>query len=292
MWELGFFPHSAARKLAAQKMNTVGLLLTDIEGGFFTPMLSGIERASRQAGYDLLISTAGKTEEQDFRTIPIGPQNTDGMLVFAGSLNKGILLQLHKMNFPIVLIHQSSPEGYAIPCVTVENKAATARIVEHLIISHGRKRIVFLRGPYNHEDSHWREIGYKTALQNHGIAIQEELIANGNFNREVAKKAIANLIKREIQFDAVFSGDDEAAIGVLLALSENNIKVPEVVSVVGFDDQRMSAYLTPPLTTVVAPTEKVGSAATQQLLRIINKETPEIVTLISTEIIIRKSCGC
>ena len=95
-----------------------------------------------------------------------------------------------------------------------------------------------------------------------------------------------------MQFDAVFSGDDEAAVGVLNALRLAGQRVPEDVSVVGFDDQRLSAFLTPPLTTVRAPTEKVGYEAVQQLLKLIRTGQADPLTLLPTEMIIRSSCGC
>ncbi len=96
-----------------------------------------------------------------------------------------------------------------------------------------------------------------------------------------------------LAFDAVFAGDDESAVGVLLALHELGIAVPEAVSVVGFDDQRMAPYLTPPLTTVRAPTEMVGRYAAQRLLEFITQgEVEEQLTLLPTEIVIRRSCGC
>jgi LacI family transcriptional regulator len=95
-----------------------------------------------------------------------------------------------------------------------------------------------------------------------------------------------------VSFDAIFTGDDDAAIGVLKALRENGYRVPEDVSVTGFDDLGFSAFLSPPLTTVSAPTETVGRIAMEQLFSLFDKQFPGDVTLLSTELIIRRSCGC
>lgn len=292
MDELHFAPHAAARNLATRKTQTVGLLLTDIYGDFFAPMLSGIESITQGAGFDLLISTSGRREPRSGPALPLGPHNTDGMLVFAGSLDEGGLAQYDTWGFPMVLIHQSSPASLHIPCVTVENKAASCKIVEHLVTAHDRRRIVFLSGPQGNEDSYWRETGYRQALAAQGIPDDPQLVVPGDFDRHVAQGSIQRLLAAGPAFDAVFAGDDEAAVGVLAALHEAGRRVPADVAVVGFDDQRLSAYLTPPLTTVRAPTEEVGREAARQLIHLIQAGAATPLTLLPTELVIRHSCGC
>ena len=292
MSELKYVPRAAARNLATHRTNTLGLLLDAIHGDFFAPLFYGIEAASRQAGYNLLISTFSRPSTSPDFSLPLGPHNTDGLLIFTNTLDTQGITYCFESGLPVVLIHQSAPDGLDIPCVTVENKAATRKIVEHLIEAHGRQRIVFLRGLQDNEDLFWRECGYQEALQTHGLPLDPALIADGQFEREVAQASISALLSAGVQFDAVFSGDDEAAVGVLNALRLAGVRVPEDVSVVGFDDQRLSAFLTPPLTTVRAPTEKVGYEAVQQLLKLIRTGQADPLTLLPTEMIVRSSCGC
>jgi LacI family transcriptional regulator len=292
MAELKYAPRSAARNLASRKTNTLGLLLTDIRGDFFAPLLSGVEAATSELGLDLLISTSGRREPRSEFPRTLGPHNTDGLLIFTDSLGKEGIEHCLELAFPIVLIHQSMPHTMGIPCVTVENKAASRKIVEHLIAGHGRRHIVFLRGPQGNEDSYWREIGYQEALESHHITIDPRLVARGDFDRTVAGRSIAELLRLGIEFDAVFAGDDEAAVGVLMALQAAGKRVPEDIAVVAFDDQRFSAYLNPPLTTVRSPTERVGYEAAQQLVRLIRMGQADLLTLLPTELVIRRSCGC
>lgn len=292
MAELKYVPRTAARNLASRKTNTLGLLLTDIHGDFFVPLLSGIESAVREAGFDLLISTSGRPTPRSEFPRSLGAHNTDGLLVFADSLGEAGLAHCYEQSVPMVLIHQSPPSSMDIPCVTVENKAASRKIVEHLIEAHGRRRIIFLKGPEGQEDSYWREMGYREALQTHDIPFDPNLLAPGEFDRDVAAASVRNLLAAGVEMDAIFSGDDEAAVGVLEALQAAGKRVPQDVAVVGFDDQRLSAYLTPPLTTVRAPTERVGYEAAQQLVKLIRTGQADRLTLLSTEIIIRRSCGC
>jgi DNA-binding LacI/PurR family transcriptional regulator len=216
------------------------------------------------------------------------------LLVFADTLKDEELVKLHEGGFPIVLIHRTPPVSLNVPSVTVENKSASQRLIEHLIVQHNKRRILFLRGPIHQEDSYWRETGYRSALEAHGIPFDEQLVLVGEFQRDVAYKALNEFLDRPDHpaFDAIFSGDDDAAIGVLRALKENAYRVPEDVAVVGFDDLQISAFMTPPLTTVRAPTEMVGQIAAERLFDFMNKEVAESLVLLPTDIIIRHSCGC
>ncbi len=244
------------------------------------------------AGMDLVISSTRHRERRGWLPSPVGPHNTDGLLVFTDSLEESFLSRLFEQKFPLVLIHQSPPEGHTIPCVTVENKAASRQIVSHLIEAHGRRRIVLLRGPEEQEDAMWREMGYRQALEMTGIPYDPALTSEGGFDRQVAEASVLKLLQVGVTFDAIFAGDDDAAVGVYTALSKAGKRIPDDVAVVGFDDQRMSPFLSPPLTTVRAPTEQVGRIAAQQLIRMIRGEQAEPLTLLPTEIILRRSCGC
>jgi LacI family transcriptional regulator, galactose operon repressor len=293
MTQLKYVPHAAARNLASRKTRVIGFLLTNIDNDFFAPLLNGAEQIVRKEGYNLLVATY-HSDNRDSLAPAIGPHNTDGLLVFADSLPDEELTKLHEGKFPMVLIHRTPPSSLPLPSVTVENKSATYRLVEHLILQHNKRRILFLRGPKQQEDSYWRETGYRAALEAHGIAFDEKLVLIGEFEREIAYAALNQFLNggEQLTFDAVFAGDDNAAIGVINALTEHGYRVPENIPVIGFDDLRLSAFLTPPLTTVRAPTETVGRVAAEKLFGLLRNETADGVTLLPTEIIIRRSCGC
>ncbi|CAG0927167.1 Catabolite control protein A [Thermoflexales bacterium] len=292
MRELNYVPRQAARNLATRRTHTIGVLLSDMLGDFFQPLLTGIETVARASGFEILISLTGVVRPQDQRLRPFGLHNTDGLLIFAGSLTPAGIEQAHASGLPLVLIHQSPPTGLDVPCVTVENKAASRKIVEHLIVTHQRRRIVLLRGPADNEDAHWREMGYREALAAHNLELDPRLMGVGDFEREVARATIEKMLASDTSFDAVFTGDDEAAVGVMLALEARGVKVPEEISVVGFDDQRLAEILHPPLTTVRAPTEQVGQEAARQLIKLIRTGSADPLTLLPTELVFRRSCGC
>lgn len=292
MTDLKYVPHSTARNLATQKTNAIGLMLTySIYGDFFSPLFRGVEEIVAEAGFNLLISS-NLSRYGVNHTPALGPNNTDGIIGYADSLTEADLRYYHHAKFPVVLIYRSSPSNIAIPSVNVENKQAAKTIVDHLIEVHHRRRIIYLRGPNGQEDSYWRELGYRASLEAHHIPFDPELIWPGEFEREVAQTTMIELILAGMEFDAVFAGDDDAAFGVLAALREMGRRVPEDVSVAGFDDLRSSRYLTPSLTTVRAPTEEVGRVAATSMIDLIRGRQADPLTLLPTEIVIRNSCGC
>lgn len=290
--DLNYVPHPAARVLAGHKTNTLGLLLPEISGAYFPPMLRGIETAASQAGYDLLIYTTRFPNSANSPRRMLCEHNTDGLIIFTDSMQDDEIIRLYQSGFPVVLLHRTPPDGLPVPVVTVENKDGAFKIVEHLILVHGKHRIGFLQGPERHEDSAWRELGYCEALQTYGIDFEPGLIAMGGFNEVEATSSVGRWIMDGVEFDAVFTGDDDAAIGVILALQRYGKRIPEDVAVVGFDDVPSARFITPPLTTVRAPIEQVGQMAVHQLLHQIRGEQADALILLPTELIIRNSCGC
>jgi DNA-binding LacI/PurR family transcriptional regulator len=192
----------------------------------------------------------------------------------------------------MVLLHQSSPPGLNIPNVTFENKKGARKLVEHLISHHNYRRIAFMAGPEEHEDSYWREMGYLEALHDYGIDFDPSLRLEGYFSPERAQLEIRRILSDGLEVDAIFSADDESASGAMMALREAGLRIPEDIAVVGFDDVQLASHLNPPLTTVRAPIKQVGTQAVEQLVQLINGEAANELTLLPTEIIIRKSCGC
>ncbi len=293
MQKFQYVPHAAARQLATRKSCIIGLLLTNMHNNFFGPLLNGIESVLREKGYNLIVSTYRASNQNTDSQPPIGPQNVDGLLIFADTLDDQQIARLYEKKFPIVLIHRGPPKSLPIPYVTVENKNAVRKLIDHLIEVHGRRRIILFLGPANQEDSHWRERGYKASLKSHGIPFDRRLILCGEFSLEIAYQALMEFLAApHPDFDAIFSGDDEAAVGVLMALQEAGYRIPEQVSLAGFNDEKLSAFLNPSLTTVRAPTEMVGRTAGEQMLNILQGRSPDPATVFPTDIVIRRSCGC
>jgi DNA-binding LacI/PurR family transcriptional regulator len=293
MLDLNYSPHTVARQLATRRTHAVGLLITTVMNDFFSPLVNGIFSVTTGNNYNLLVAVSKPEMRDKAIPSPVGPHNTDGALVFANSLTEDQLIGLCKTGFPVVLLYRTPPPNLKIPSVAVENKLASRKLIDHLIEVHGRKRILYIRGPEDQEDSHWREMGYRAALAAHGLPIDESLILQGEFEHGAAYQVMRAYLSHGPQdFDAIFTGNDDSAVGVFSALEEAGLHVPEDLSVVGFDDFRLAPYLTPPLTTVRAPTELVGRIAAGQLAKLFQGLPIEQNVLLPTEIILRRSCGC
>ncbi len=291
--KLNFTPHAAARTLAVRKTDAIGLLLPEIGSSFFIPTLRGIESGVREAGYDLFIfaGNPGASRRRDWHQ-PLGDHNTDGLLVFANQMEGRELAALYQRGFPVVLLHRSSPLGASIPSVRIDNRAGVRKLLDHLIDVHGCRRIAFLRGHENNEDSFERESAYREVLENHNIPYAPELMELGSFTEAGGEAATNRLIAAGVAFDAIFAGDDEAAAGASMALRRAGRRVPEDVKLVGFDDVPLARHLNPPLTTIRVPIETASYLAARQLVRLIRNDEADVQTLLPVELVVRESCGC
>ena len=285
---LNYVPQTAARGLASQQSNALGLLVNELSTLSMPPLLAGIDSVVQQEGYNLLIASVG---HQTGNPLPLGPHNTDGLLAYADSISDEQLEQFHGSKFPVVLMHRHPPWDLQVPCVNIENRKSTRELIAHLIEVHGCRRIALLRGPEHQDDSARREEGYLDTLKAHGISVDEALIGDGMFEERVSEETVADWINRGELFDAIFAGDDGAAFGAIRALTLAGLRVPEDVAVVGFDDGRHAPYVNPPLTTVHVSLEKVGGEAARRLIELIRQGSAESVTL-PTHVVIRRSCGC
>lgn len=293
MAELNFTPHAAARRLAGRSTETIGLLLPRLSGAFYPPLIRGLENGAKEHGFDLLIHASVVAPQGGARRpVPLDEHNTDGLLIFTDRLDDSEITRLYEHGFPLVLLYRAAPAGLNIPSVTVENKRGARSLVEHLITVHGRRRIAYLTGPTGNEDSYWRELGYREALEAHNLPFDPELVGFGNFDDITARATIEDWLRRSVAFDAVFAGDDEAASGCIMALRQAGKRVSEDVAVVGFDDVPFARLMAPSLTTVRAPIETVGEVAVRQLITVIHGGEPTSFTLLPTELVVRQSCGC
>ena len=290
---LSYAPHAAARNLAVRKTNTVGLLLPALSSSFFAPMLRGIESAIRRSEYHLLVHASLRSGDNDpWQRHPIGAHNADGMLLFVNSSDDEEILRNYRRDFPMVLLFFKGPKGTDIPYVSFDNAGGIHQIVEHLVSVHGRRRIVYLRGPVGNQDSEERELAYRLALAQLGLPYDAALVARGDYSEQGGQAAVEQLLATGVPFDAVFAGDDEAATGVIAALRAAGRSIPEDIAVVGFDDLTFAAHLNPPLSTVRAPIERAGSLAARMLLAILHGEEVPPASPLPVELVIRRSCGC
>ncbi len=287
--KLQYRPNAVARGLARGRSMTVGVLVQDIGSPFFARMVSGIEQGLDCAGYrPLLTTTHWRTEHEEDQMGALQlllEWRTDGVIVL-GSHIPDETLRTVAAQVPMVVVARRV-EGLESQCLYVDNTDGAYRATRYLI-GLGHTRIAHIAGTSGHPDAAARQEGYRRALAEAGLAIDEGLIIDGQFTEQSGLAGVEELLSRGERFSAIFAANDQAAYGVMLGLFNHGYRIPTDVSVVGFDDQFVSAYTLPPLTTVHHPTVEMGRVAAAGLLHLLdNREL--LLPRFPAELIIRKS---
>jgi LacI family transcriptional regulator len=282
-------PNLVARGLVRGRSMTVGVLMQDISSPFFARMVSGIEQGLDRGAYrPMFASTHWRAEhpEDEARSLHLLlDRQVDGVIVLASSIPDEELRAV-AARVPLVLVARRV-HGLEAQCLYVDNEGGAYRATRYLL-GLGHTRIAHIAGIAGHPDAVDRLAGYCRALADAGIPIDERLIADGQFTEEFGLAAIEELLTRGERFSAVFAANDQSAYGAMLGLFNHGYRIPADVSLVGFDDQFLSAYTLPPLTTVRQPSIEMGRAAAEALLRLLNNEAP-LLPHFPTDLIIRKS---
>jgi DNA-binding LacI/PurR family transcriptional regulator len=286
--ELGYHPHAPARQLAGGRSHILGLVMRQtpeqIAGdAVLAETLRGVASAARAVGSRVMVEPLPPSGTYDRL---LRAQHVDGLIVSGPRIDDPSLLGLVREGFPVVL--QGSLPGLDVPSIDVDNVAGARGAVEHLV-SLGHRRIGFVsNAPFTYTSAQERLEGYRSALTDAGIPVDEALIAEGAFDAASGQRATESLLDRG-DLTALVVASDVISLGSLSAIRETHRRVPDDISMVGFDDIPLAAYFDPPLTTVRLPAFELGQAAGRALLdRIAGRAVPRR-TLLPTELIVRGS---
>jgi LacI family transcriptional regulator len=290
----GYHPNAAARTLASQRSSMIGLVLPRSVSSFFTDpyfphLTQGIAQACNQYDYTLSLFLIGTKEDEEKIFPRISRRGLlDGILLQSGQFGDQLIDRLVGSNIPLVIAGRPFHSD-DISYIDVDNVNAAEQAVSHLIRL-GRRRIGTITGSTNSTVSIDRKEGYLKALIKHGLQPDQSLIAEGDFTDESGYQAMHRLLAT--QPDAVFAASDLMAIGAMRAAREAGLKVPGDIAFVGFDDLPIAARAECPLTTIRQPVVEFGAKAVEILLDLIeNGIEPARQVIMSTKLIIRKSCG-
>jgi len=283
---LGFRPNPVARGLAGGRTMSVGVVTQRIASPFYGEALSGIEVALEAAGYVPLFVSGNWNEVDERKAIEsLLSRRVDGVIVLAGRLSNSDLKSLLSSVPSLVVGRQ--PSGSGLFSFSFDNRAGARLATQHLI-DLGHRRIALLQGDLIHEDAIERQSGYLDALSAAGITVDPRLIVQSDYTEAGGMLAVSHLLEREAGFSAIFSSNDQMAYGAMLGLSRRNLRVPDDVSVVGFDDLTMSRYTMPPLTTVRQSVYETGTQAATAMLALLQGAQPQ-VSLPAPELVLRES---
>lgn len=287
--EYGYRPNLVARGLVRGRSLTIGVLMQDISSPFFARMVSGIEQGLDSAEYRPMFTSthwrAGNQDDEARSLQLLLERRVDGVIVLASSIPDADLRAVAEQ-LPLIVVARSVP-GLEAQCVTIDNEAGAYSATRYLI-GLGHTRVAHLAGTPGHPDAAARLAGYRRALAEAGLAELPRLIVPGEFTEESGLGSVEQLLARGEPFSAIFAANDQMAYGAMLGLFNHGYRIPADVSLVGFDDQFLSAYTLPPLTTVRQPSAEMGHAASEAMLRLLRGEPP-VLPEFSADLVIRKS---
>ncbi len=287
---LRYAPHGGARSLITSRTQTLGVLLPDLYGEFFSELIHGIDVTARREGYHILVSRSweGRTEIEEAVRAMRG--RVDGLLLMSPHIDADSLLHV-PAGLPVVMLCSPS-RGTDVDSVIILNFPGARDMVAHLI-SLGHRRIAIIKGATGNHDAAERLRGYRAALKDTGLDADKALERDGDFTEAGGNAATRALLALETRPTAIFAANDSMAIGALSALRESGVRVPEEVAVAGFDDIPLAHYMDPPLSSVRVPIAELGARAVEILLdRITNRDGHTLRReRVSTELVIRRSTG-
>jgi LacI family transcriptional regulator len=291
--KLGYQPFANARGLAAKRTYTLGLITGDFTDIWFSHIATGAEKEAQEHGYYFFLGNSNIAPEDESRILRLlTERHVEGVLfVRANYENENDhLTHLREFGVPIVTVGYLWPDT-GLAMIDVDNIGGGRQATEHLI-GLGHRRIAMVTGPTKWKSVHDRTEGYLQALRKAGIPVDRALICGGGWEHRTGYENTKALLEKGKSFTAIFAHNDRIARGAAHALFEAGLKVPDDVSIIGYDDTAEAEFSDPPLTTIKQPMTEVGEAATRFLIQMIEDPaiTPKQV-LFDTTLVIRSSCA-
>lgn len=287
---VGYSPHALSRNIKRNESRTILVIVPDISDPFFADVIQGIEHAAAQQGYLILIGDCAQQTQQErtFVNLIITKQ-IDGMLLLGSNLPFDASKEEQRNLPPMVMANEFAPE-LELPTVHIDNLTAAYEAVNYLH-ELGHKRIACIAGPESLPLSHYRWLqGYIQALRRNGITVDNDYIIRGDFSYEAGAQSFAALMELPHPPTAIFSHNDVMAVGAIWQAKQLGLRIPQDVSLVGFDDLKLSQFCDPPLTTVAQPRYQIGQQAMLLLLEQLQGHSVQSGSrLLDTELIIRES---
>jgi LacI family transcriptional regulator len=285
-----FKVNEMARGLRTNRTMTVGVLIPSLENIFFTSIVSNIESILLKEGYSTIVCDYKEDPQLEEKKLQfLFDKMVDGIVLMPLPDNDNLVKTVIARKTPLVLIDRLI---HNVDCdvVLVDNLNASYNAVEQLIIR-GHRRIGIIAGPQNIYTAQERLKGYIRVFEDYGLKIDPALIKHGDYQIESGHKLLLELMENEKPPTAVYVTNYEMTIGSIIAINENNIRIPDDLSFIGFDNQDLARIVKPALSIVVQPVQQIGETAAQVLLKRMSKDQRgfPLVTRLKTELLIRDS---
>lgn len=286
--------HGYRRRTAhpASRAGLIDLVFNDLDSPWAVEILRGVEEAAHAAGLGTVVSAVHRQEESARQwLVNLRSRTSDGVILVTSELAPELHAELRRLGVPVVVVDPAGVPTFDIPTIGAMNWAGGRSAVEHLV-SLGHRRIGIIAGPPTLLCSRARLDGYRAALESAGIGVDEELCRTGDFSHESGFTCGAALLDLAEPPTAIFAASDQMALGVYEAARRHGLRIPDDLSVIGFDDLPQSRWSPPPLTTVRQPLAEMGLVAARTLLRLVKGETLESPRIeLATRLVVRDSCA-
>ena len=284
----GYVPNAVARSLVSRSTHTVGVVVTTIADPFIGEVVEGIESRAKEHGYSVILANSNADPDLEIKVVDsFSERRVDGILVTASRVGAVHGKRLAGTKVPIVLINNQHPGEFA-HSVGIDNVTATRELVGHLIAL-GHRRIAYIGDRLGYQSDAERLSGYRAMLKAARLPTESELILHGDGKPEEGERTARELLKLPDPPTAIFCYNDMTALGVLRAAHACGLRVPEDLSIAGFDDLFVASYTTPPLTTIRQPKQEMGRRAMSILWELLSSKEPESRILLPGELIVRGS---
>jgi len=269
MEELGYQPNHIARSLRKKETDTIGLIISDITNPFFSEIAWSIEYLTYMEQYSLILCcTNGRVEKETFYINQLSERRVDGIILISPKISTDYLKILEDRDIPVVLVDNESP-GNRMDVIMADNFQGGRLAAEHLT-KLGHEKIACISGPFVDNPSYERVKGFLAVLKEKGLPMHEEYMRKGNFDVYSGVDRGKELVEMEDPPTAIFACNDMMAMGAIQAVVKHGLRVPDDISVVGFDDISMAEYFVPALTTIRQPMHEIGSEALKAMMESIN----------------------
>jgi DNA-binding LacI/PurR family transcriptional regulator len=292
VWEairkLDYFPNTQARALVSGKSHLLGLIISEITNPFFPELIQGFEDVAVESGYEVLVSSTNYEPERMSLCIRrMLERKADAVAVMTFGIEEPLLDQLAARNIPLVFV-DVGPDRPGISVLKVDYHRGIRQGVQHLAAL-GHREIAFVSGPERLHSAHSRLQAFKRSLQECGITVQPEFLLKGDHTIEGGTAAAAQLLAGQKMPTAVMCSNDMTAIGVLHELYRSGVRVPQDVSLIGFDDIHMAEMMIPPLTSIRMSRLELARSAVSALRAHVEGGSPDREIKIKTELVVRES---
>ena len=269
--ELNYRPNALARGVAVSRSRMIGVVVPDVSNFFYPKIIRGISDYLEKKDYSVIVCNSDYNPEKEAQLLmSLVDKRVDGVIL-SGISNKAFLEKYRKYQVPLVLLGRTFDSSVSDASITGDNVKGSRKAASYLLRG-GNRRIVYVEGNTELSGSKQRLEGYQEALREHGIAFDKSLTMSGEYSIEFGRRAAEELLEKKVEFDAIMTGSDLIAIGVISGLLDAGKKIPEEIEVMGFDNIELAEVFRPALSTVSKPHYEMAQHLAKQIIRIIEGE--------------------